>query len=160
NPAGQAIYTLSAISNGFSGPLALSLDGVEQIRGATGSLSQTSISSSGSSTLTVTTVPSTPPGIYPITAIANNGSLTHTVAFFLIVPSTSVHLSTMSAAFGNQRVGTKSSARTITMTNTGGSSLSISGFSLRGTNAPAFGQSNNCGSQLRAGKSCNIDITF
>jgi hypothetical protein len=45
----------------------------------------------------------------------------------------------------------------ITLTNTGGAALSISGISL--TNGP-FTQTNNCGTSVGAGLSCTITVTF
>lgn len=71
-----------------------------------------------------------------------------------------VLLSPASLNFGNQTVGTTSKSQTITFTN--GSSTTVSSIvvSIAGTNASDFGQTNNCGSSLAAGASCNINITF
>lgn len=62
--------------------------------------------------------------------------------------------------FASQGVGTKSSASGITFANAGSDGLAISGISLTGNNAADFTQSNNCGSTLAAGASCNISVIF
>jgi hypothetical protein len=73
---------------------------------------------------------------------------------------TAVKLVPTSVSFGNQKVGTTSAAKVVTMTNVGTTTLSISGISLTGTNAGDFSQTNTCGSTLAAGASCTISVTF
>ena len=66
-------------------------------------------------------------------------------------------------SFGNQQVGTTSSSRSVTLTNTGNAALSISGITLGGTNPGDFSSSNNCPlspSTLAAGSSCTLNATF
>ena len=74
--------------------------------------------------------------------------------------STGVTLSPSSVAFGNQAVGAASSAHTVTLTNSGSSTLSISGIAVFGTNASDFAQNNTCGSSVAAGGTCNIVVLF
>jgi len=63
-----------------------------------------------------------------------------------------------SLSFGNQAVNTPSSGQTITLTNTGASSLSITNIAMQsGIN---FSVSNTCGSSLGAGNSCSITVVF
>jgi hypothetical protein len=69
-------------------------------------------------------------------------------------------LSPSSLAFGNQAQGTTSAPQTITLTNTGGTNLSITGISITGTNAADFAQTNSCPASLVAGFSCAIAVTF
>ena len=72
-----------------------------------------------------------------------------------------VTLSVKSLNFGNQAVGTTSSAKTITFTNHSTSRVvSIAGISIAGPNSPAFAQANTCGTSLAAGASCTISVTF
>ena len=71
-----------------------------------------------------------------------------------------VSLSATSLAFGNQFVGTPSTALTVTLTNTGNAALSITSLALTGTNASDFAQSNTCGSSVAAGANCTISVTF
>jgi hypothetical protein len=69
--------------NGFNGTVSLSVSGLPT--GATASFSPASITSSGSSVLTITNGPSTPIGNYPIMITGLSGSLTHTVSLTLSV---------------------------------------------------------------------------
>jgi hypothetical protein len=67
-----------------------------------------------------------------------------------------VSLSPTSVSFGNQAVGTTSAAQPVTLTNTGSSSLSISGLTASGD----FAQTNNCTSALAVNASCTINVSF
>jgi hypothetical protein len=62
--------------------------------------------------------------------------------------------------FANQVVGTTSAASTVTFSNQGSDLLSIAGISMTGNNAADFRQTNNCGTSLAAGASCNISVVF
>ena len=61
-----------------------------------------------------------------------------------------------SLAFGNQNVGSTSAAKTVTVSNPGSTSASISSVSVSGP----FSQSNTCGSSLGAGASCTVSVKF
>jgi len=69
-------------------------------------------------------------------------------------------LSPTSLAFGNQSVGTTSTAQTATLSNTGNAALSITSLALTGTNASDFAQTNTCGSSVAASANCTISVTF
>ncbi len=74
-----------------------------------------------------------------------------------------VSLNPTSVSFANQNVGTSSPAQTVTLTNSGTTSLSISSIAITGTNAADFTQSNTCPSgtnTLAAKSSCTISVTF
>jgi hypothetical protein len=71
-----------------------------------------------------------------------------------------VLLSSSSLSFGNQKVGTTSTVQSVTLTNTGTSTLSISGVAITGSNAGDFAQTNTCGSSVAAGGKCSISVTF
>ena len=58
--------------------------------------------------------------------------------------------------FGAQLLNTASAAQPITLSNTGGATLHLSGISMSGD----FTQANGCGSSLAAGASCGISVTF
>ncbi|MFB3921871.1 MAG: SBBP repeat-containing protein [Terriglobia bacterium] len=78
-------------------------------------------------------------------------------------PSTAgavISLDPTSVDFGNQVVGSTSSAHTITLHNTGNATLNISGITITGENADAFGQTHTCGSSVAADASCTISATF
>ncbi|MBV8569225.1 MAG: choice-of-anchor D domain-containing protein, partial [Acidobacteriaceae bacterium] len=72
-----------------------------------------------------------------------------------------VSVSPASAAFGTVTLGTTAAPLQVTVSNTGGATLSITGMSLSGVNAADFNiYANTCGSSLAAGASCNISLTF
>jgi Abnormal spindle-like microcephaly-assoc'd, ASPM-SPD-2-Hydin len=73
---------------------------------------------------------------------------------------TVVSLSPTSLNFGDQGVGTTSSAQTVTLTNHGKGTLSISGARITGRNSGDFAQTNTCGSSVAAGSSCTFSVTF
>ncbi len=74
--------------------------------------------------------------------------------------STTASVSPTSLAFGNQTVGTTSAAQSVTLSNTGSSTLTISSITFTGTNASDFAQTNTCGSSLAANTNCTIHVTF
>ncbi|MFI5271544.1 MAG: choice-of-anchor D domain-containing protein [Ktedonobacterales bacterium] len=69
-------------------------------------------------------------------------------------------LSPSSLAFGNQRVGTTSAAKRMTLKNTGNAVLTINSISLGGANAGDFARTTTCGASLAASASCTISVTF
>jgi len=74
-----------------------------------------------------------------------------------------VSLSPTSLSFGNHQVNTTSSARIVTLTNSGDAALTIKGIGLSGPNSGDFHQQNTCpssSSTLAAGASCAISVTF
>lgn len=84
SPGSKTIYVLNVTPLNFSGTVSLKAD-ASQVPHGSASLSSGSISTSGTSTLTVTTSSSTPAGTYPVTVIANSGNITRTVAVFVVV---------------------------------------------------------------------------
>jgi Abnormal spindle-like microcephaly-assoc'd, ASPM-SPD-2-Hydin len=75
-------------------------------------------------------------------------------------PAPVVNLNPTSVTFSTQVVNTTSAAQTVTLSNTGTASLSISSIGLSGTNASDFAQTNNCPATLNAGTNCTINVTF
>ena len=73
---------------------------------------------------------------------------------------TVVKLSATGVNFGDQKVGTKSPAAPVKLTNVGKSLLIIRQISIKGTNPGDFSQTNNCGGSVRAGGSCTIKVIF
>jgi archaellum component FlaF (FlaF/FlaG flagellin family) len=71
-----------------------------------------------------------------------------------------VGLSSTTIAFPSTVVGNSSSPVAVTMTNNGGTTLTISSIAITGTNPGDFSQSNDCGGSLAAGAHCTIDSTF
>jgi hypothetical protein len=67
-----------------------------------------------------------------------------------------VYLSPASLTFPAQPVGTSSSAQSVTLTNTGNATLSITSIKASGD----FSQTNTCGSSVAAGAGCTLSVTF
>jgi hypothetical protein len=67
-----------------------------------------------------------------------------------------VSLSPSSLSFPAQSVATSSTLQTVTLTNTGSTSLTISGITANGD----FSQTDTCGSSVGAGANCSISVTF
>jgi hypothetical protein len=61
-----------------------------------------------------------------------------------------------SVSFGNTVVGQTSAAQTVTVTNPGGTSASISQLAVSGP----FAQTSTCGASLGAGASCTVSLQF
>jgi hypothetical protein len=79
------------------------------------------------------------------------------------LPPANVALAPASLTYAAQLVGTTSAAQAITLTNSGGSPLTIASIVLAGANAAEFLQTNNCPispATLAAGGNCVITITF
>jgi hypothetical protein len=71
-----------------------------------------------------------------------------------------VSLSTNSLTFTNQVVGSISPAQSITLSNSGNSTVTISGLAFSGTNASEFAETDNCVGSVVAGATCTINVTF
>jgi len=81
---GSAPYTLTiGALNGFVGNVGFTLSGLPA--GATAGFSPTTVTGSGSSTLTLSTTSGTAAGTYPLTVTAASGSLNHTANITLSV---------------------------------------------------------------------------
>ena len=78
---------------------------------------------------------------------------------YLLLQST-VGLSPALLTFGNQDLGTTSPPQPAALTNVGSSALAIKNIGINGSNRRDFAQTNNCGSSLPAGSSCQIQVTF
>jgi hypothetical protein len=155
--SGAATDSVTTVGlGGLSGTINLSVAGLSSIAGAKASFLPATISGSGTSLLTITTSANTPAGTYPIMIVGNSGNITHTMTLSMVVPKTSVRLSTTSLAFPGQGISTTSSAQIIGLTNVGSSSLDVTSLQVNGS----FGQTNNCGTSVKPGGTCNISVTF
>jgi len=65
-----------------------------------------------------------------------------------------------SLAFANQMINSTSLPKTVSLTNTGNSSLAIAGITIGGTNPGDFSRSTTCGASLPAGATCNVSVYF
>jgi hypothetical protein len=81
------------------------------------------------------------------------------------VPTTSgngavVSLSATSLSFGSQSIDATSAAQTVTLSNTGNATLTITSITVTGTNAGDFAETNTCGGSVAAGANCTIAVLF
>lgn len=77
-------YTVTLSPSGeFAGSVSLSANGLPS--DAAANFNPPSLTTSGTSTMTVTTASTTPPGTYPVTITGSSGSLTHTTSATLVV---------------------------------------------------------------------------
>ena len=72
------------------------------------------------------------------------------------VPTPNVGLAPGSLAFGNQTTAVASTARTVTLSNSGSGALTLASI----TATSGFGVTHNCGSSVAAGASCTLSVTF
>jgi hypothetical protein len=73
-----------------------------------------------------------------------------------------VLLSSSSLTFGNQTINTTSAPQTVTVTNAGDASLTVTSITLGGTDPGDFAETDNCvsSSPIAPGGSCNVQVTF
>ncbi|MDX9767524.1 MAG: choice-of-anchor D domain-containing protein [Ectothiorhodospiraceae bacterium] len=71
-------------------------------------------------------------------------------------PAPAIELDPATLDFGEQAVGVASAARTVTLRNTGNAVLTLQGVTLIGP----YGASHDCGSNLAAGASCDLQVRF
>ena len=100
-------------------------------------------------------------GLKKTSVIVNAGGAgTQTVALSGTGVTTSYTVSPTSLAFGSQPHGTDSAAQPVTVTNTGGVALAVTGITVSGVNLHLFSQTNNCGTSVAVGSTCTISVAF
>jgi hypothetical protein len=120
-----------------------------------------SVAASANCTISVTLTPSASGTRTASVSISDNATGSpQTVSFSGRGTAAVVSLSPTSLAFGNQSVDVTSTAQSVTLSNTGNASLSITSLALTGSNASDFAQTNTCGSSLAAGANCTIVVMF
>jgi hypothetical protein len=130
-PGASTSYTVTVTpSGGFSGTVTFSVSGLPA--GAGASFNPPSVNTSGSSTMSVTTSPSTPVGSYPLTITGTSGTLSHTTSVTLVVanPTADFTLSATPASRSVPRNGTTTYTVTVTPSNgfSGTVSFAVSGL--------------------------------
>jgi len=146
-----------------SGPTALNVSNIA----ITGDFSQTNncgslVAAGGSCTITVSFVPTTT-GVRYGSITVNDSDASSPQTLTLTGTGTSVTITPGKLNFGQIKMGASSSAKTVTITNNGTVGLGITDIDIQDGgfhNFPDYSQTNTCGSNLGAGASCNITITF
>ena len=158
----QAVGTSSSaqsVTLSNTGNAALSITSIT----ASGDFSQThtcgsSVAAGASCTLSVTFKPTATGSRSGTLTITDNASpATQTVSLTGTgVAAPTVSLSPTSLTFPAQAVGSGSSAQSVTLSNTGSATLSITSITVSGD----FSQTHTCGSSVAAGASCTLSVTF
>ncbi len=129
---------------------------------ATGDFAETNdcannVSAAGSCTLTVTFTPTSLGARTGAIVIADNAAGSpHTIVLSGTGIGASVTLSPTILTFPSQQIGTTSTAQTVTLTNSGNATLTISNMQVIGD----YVQTNNCNGSLAVGAACTISVTF
>jgi len=75
-------------------------------------------------------------------------------------PATTLSLSASSLGFGQENMAATTVPQTVTLTNTGKVTLSISNITVAGANPGDFAQTSTCGASVAAGANCSLSVTF
>ena len=154
--SGTSTITVTDV-DGFTGSVGLSASGLPS--GVTATFNPTSTTTTSTLTLAATATASTGTGTVTIEGVS--GSLTNTTALALTVNPTGVPVVTLtpaSLAFGNVAEDETSAAKTVTLKNTGATTLNISSITESGVDFHVV--SNTCGATVLAGKSCIVKVDF
>jgi Domain of unknown function (DUF1929)/Glyoxal oxidase N-terminus len=116
-------------SNGFNGIVTFNVSGLPS--GATATFNPSSVTGSGSSTMSASTSSSTPEGSYPLTITATSGSLTHTTQVTLVVADFSVSASPSSQTVSRGSKTTYTVSVTALGPFSGAVNFSVSGLPAR-----------------------------
>jgi YVTN family beta-propeller protein len=100
--------------------------------------------------------PSHPVPLQPTGGLPPTPPVTEPISVPAPMPAPAAGLARSSLTFSAQNVGTRSNAQTVTLTNTGKGSLTISSIAASGD----FSQTNTCRTTLSAGADCAISVTF
>lgn len=71
-----------------------------------------------------------------------------------------ITLSVASLSFPKTTVDSKSTSKTVKLTNSGNATLKITGIAVKGPDASSFITTNNCGTEVAKGRSCTISVAF
>ena len=144
---------------GFSGSVTLAASGLPS--GVTAAFNPNPTTST--STLTLTASATAAEGTVTVTITGTSGTLTNTTTLSLTVQGIgtgpTVTVTPSSLAWGNVVVGATSGKSTVTLRNTGTTTLNISSITITG-DFNQVASSKPCGSTLAAGVSCTINVTF
>ena len=110
---GSTTYTASVSPvNSFSGSVTFTVSGLPA--GASGAFNPTSVTGSGSSTLSISTSTSTVAGTYPLTITGTSSGLTHTAGVTLVVNPVVAGCVTAGAAWQNTAIAFQTGSFTAT----------------------------------------------
>ncbi len=120
-----------------------------------------SVSAGGSCTISVVFKPTASGTRSASLSISDSASGSpQTVALTGTGVAPAVSLSPTSLTFGSFAVGSSSSPMSVTLSNTGNSTLTLTSITVAGLDPSDFTQTNNCGTSLAAATNCTINVTF
>jgi len=168
--ASLAVATTSAaqaVALTNTGNASLSIPSITVTGTNTSDFSQTntcgnSVAANSSCTISVTFTPAATGARTAAVSISDNAAGSpQTVSLSGTGTAPAVSLSPTSLSFGSQAVATGSTAQTVTLTNSGNATLSITSLVPTGANASDFAETaDTCGSSVAAGGNCTIEVTF
>jgi len=159
--ASQSI-TLTNIGSGTLTISSVAVTGTNASSFAFGSSCGTSLAAGANCTIHGHFAPTAAGALTAAVSITDNASGSpHSVALSGTgIAAPAVSLSATSLTFGSEPVGTSSASQSVTLTNTGGATLTISSIAVTGTNASSFAFGNSCGASVASGASCTIHGHF
>jgi hypothetical protein len=121
----------------------------------------TSVAAGSSCAITVTFTPKASGALTASMAIADNAAGSPQKATLSGTGTVPVAgLSPTSLTFSGTTVGTSAATKNITLSNTGGARMTLTGITISGTGATSFSQTNTCAQGVAAGSNCSITVTF
>ncbi len=118
-----------------------------------------SIAASGTCTIQVTFDPQSAGAKNDFVTVVDSAGSQQVALTGTGVASGSVTLNPTSIPFGSKAVGTKTTVP-VTLTNSTGSSVSITSIAITPTGTVSYTQTNNCGSSIAASGTCTIQVSF
>ena len=160
----QAVGSISnaqsvTLNNTGTGPLTISAVTASGNYGETDTCAGTVVQAGGSCTIRVTFNPTTVGTIAGAITITDSAGTSPQVIGLSGMGVTAITVSPSLLNFGNVNVGTTSVARTMTVTNNTGASVTLT-LSASGEYAVSGNGSAPCGSSLGAGSQCTAGVTF
>ena len=107
-----------------------------------------------------TDFPTTVGAFQPTASAATVGGFVAKFAFGSTQPGPAATVTPANLDFGSLVIGTASGSKTITVSNNGSATLTISSIAVTGTNSSDFNQTDTCGTSVAASASCTINVTF
>jgi len=118
------------------------------------------LAASAKCTLSVTFTPSNTGATKGAVAIATSGAGSPQIVDVTGTGALPVALAPTSLAFGDQKVGTTSVGKTVTLTNNSGATITVSSIVASGDFTAAPSGKKPCGASVAAGAKCTFSVTF
>ena len=158
-PAGGADFTLTVTGSGFvpgstvewnNSPRITTMVSATQL---TATIYASDIATMGTAQVTV---------VNPGNGGGTSTALPFTISAGLPPPPAApvVTISPASLTFAAQAVASASAAQTISLKNSGNADLTGVKITIAGVDAASFAETNNCGTTVAAGASCNVNVVF